>query len=352
MTKLKPNTKEQLVYFLLNHISLGTYDKKFLNNIQVSNLIYNKPLTTNQADLLDKITLRYSKQLGKMEISAIELISLPWTNKPIQSLPEYTEAFLTLVDSELILRSPYKKEFLQELNPSGLNGIWNREKKQWTFSYSSHVLKSLRVITETHFGKINYCDTLQSIINKIDEYKDYKYWNPTLVYVNGNQIVYGTNEHVHDAIKNIEFDFSLKTLSRLTQHGIKIDQSIIDEYLKNHDHKTIEFAIEDAVAIEINDMSVVELVKKLEVDHIIFGSAMQRVQTYFNELRLALGNKLKFYYLHDFILEKMPKDSYGIFFSGRFMPSGAQYPHPEHQVINGIYSKTLHVVNSQPIELK
>jgi hypothetical protein len=44
MQVLKPTTKEQLIHYLVNHISLGTYDKKFLSNVYE----INKPLTTNQ----------------------------------------------------------------------------------------------------------------------------------------------------------------------------------------------------------------------------------------------------------------------------------------------------------------
>ncbi len=55
MTKVKPKTKEQVIYFLISNISLGTYDKRFLSNLESMNVVAKKPLTTNQATLFEKI---------------------------------------------------------------------------------------------------------------------------------------------------------------------------------------------------------------------------------------------------------------------------------------------------------
>ena len=74
MTKVKPTTKEQLVDFMLKYLSLGTYDKKFLNNLVQLNFIQKIQVTTNQADLLDKITLRYHRQLLKKELIPQEIL--------------------------------------------------------------------------------------------------------------------------------------------------------------------------------------------------------------------------------------------------------------------------------------
>jgi hypothetical protein len=341
MIKAKPNTKEQLIYFLLNNLSLGSYDKKFLNNIQISNLIINKPLTTNQSDLLNKIVLRYAKQLAKLELSAYELIELPWTNQPIQSLPEYTEAFLTLGEDKLILRSPYKKEFIADLDSTELFGKWNREQRQWTFPLSGYTLKFLIHVTETHYGKVNYCDSLKSFINEINQFKDYKYWDPTLVCVNNSQLIYGINEPLYEATKHIELDFSLKTLSRLVQYGIKIDDSIITEYLNRYDADFVNFAIEDKLSVELGEESIINAINLLEVDYVVFGSGPAKVLQYFERLQTLLGDNVKVID-PELFYTKNTQDKFGIYFSS------GMYTRDSHKVM---YGKTLHVVNSKPIEL-
>ena len=85
MTKVKPTTKEQLVYYLCHNISLGTYDQRFLDNILRLNITANKPLTTNQSSLFDKIVERYSRQLAKQEIASADMKLLPWILQPIDS---------------------------------------------------------------------------------------------------------------------------------------------------------------------------------------------------------------------------------------------------------------------------
>ena len=60
MSKVKPTTKEQLIHYLLHNVSLGTYDNRFLTNIETNFIGAGKPVTSNQSDLLTKITFRYS----------------------------------------------------------------------------------------------------------------------------------------------------------------------------------------------------------------------------------------------------------------------------------------------------
>lgn len=126
MSVIKPSTKEQLIYYLLNHISLGTYDRKFLSNLQTMYMVSQKPVTTNQSRLLSRIILQYKRQLLKHEITVDQANALPWTREPIPSLPEFTETHLILVDDELILRSPYKNIFVKDFKKLDIYGKWNK----------------------------------------------------------------------------------------------------------------------------------------------------------------------------------------------------------------------------------
>lgn len=343
MLKVTPNTKEQLIYFLLNNISLGTYDKKFLNNLQALNLLYKKPLTTNQATLLDKVVMRYGRQLSKLELNPVTLVQLPWDRTPIQSIPEFTEAHLKIEDTTFILRSPYKKEFLNEFGKVELQGVWDKEEKFWSIPASSFSLKILSTLVEKHYGKINYCDNITRMLDEVSKFSQYKYWNPTYVF-NGSFIIKGITEPLNEATKHIDFEPTLKTLARVARYGIAIDDSVIDEYLSLYDSDYVEFAKEKTYTVELDDMSIVDKLLTVEPDLIVISSFGNHMKSYFSQIKEALNDKTEFLFL----------DS-----GGECMP-----PAYENKLVIKITSgmwikdarpmtvaKTIHVVNSKPIEL-
>jgi len=271
MLKVKPKTKEQTIFFLVSNISLGTYDKKFLTNLETMNVTLGKPLTTNQADLLDKIILRYSRQLRKLEIDSDELISLPWTTQPILSSPQFTEVHLFLVDDEIILRSPYKKDFVKEFRTLDISTTWVHGDKFWRMPANTFTFREVKKCVEKHYTKVNYCDALQEFLSQLDIYNDTHCWNPTLYCINGNQIIGGITETLFEAIKDIPNDWTLSSLFRLTRYGIQIDDSVIDMYLEKYDKAEVDFALEDNPRIEKDDNSIVSKLVSIKPDLVVFS---------------------------------------------------------------------------------
>lgn len=345
MLKIKPSNKEQLIYFLINRISLGTYDKKFLNNIQTQNLLIQKPLTSNQANLLDRIVARYSKQLGKLELSVQELIDLPWERKPIPSLPEYTEAYLSYNDGVIIFRSPYKKDFISEFNKESVNAKWNNTEKCWTMPASTFTFKVISQLVLKHYGKVNYCSELKNLITEVELYKDYKYWNPTLVYTNDTFLIKGITEPLLNAIQDIPFDGSLKSLTLLSYYGVSIDESAIAKYSNYYDNESIDFAITSKMNLELGDETVVNKLIKIGADLIIFSSMAHSSEMYFNRLKELLLNKIKFIDMaHEINASDYIKNSkYSVLINSHLWINDNQ-PMP--------VAKVLYTVNSQPIILK
>lgn len=272
MKKVKPKTKEQTVYFLVSNISLGTYDKKFLTNLESLHITLGKPLTTNQAALLDKIILRYRRQLRKLEIDADELIALEWNTKPIPSSPQFTEVHILLVDDELILRSPYKKDFVTEFRSLELSSSWVSEDKFWRMPANSYTLSKVKSCVEKHYTKINYCENLQELLDTIKQYEGPLEWNPTLVYTNGNYIVFATTEVLDEVTKTISFDNSLKSLSRVTALGIKIHESVYNKYLEIYDKADLDFFIEKISEVEHTDSSLCDKITRLEPDIVLMST--------------------------------------------------------------------------------
>lgn len=228
MSKVKPTTKEQLVYYLSNNISLGTYDKKFINNLITMYVTPNKPVTTNQNDLLEKIVVRYSRQLAKQEISAEEMNKLSWTVAPIQSTPQYTEAHLTIKDDTIELRSPFKSDFVKQFREIPY-AKWNREDKAWYVPYCEEILFIVTKMVNQHYNTVNYDDNIKRILNTVETYVDIKYWHPTLIKTNNRFYIAASNQSLNNAIQEIELNDDYHTIARLTRYGIKIDDSIISQ---------------------------------------------------------------------------------------------------------------------------
>ncbi len=347
MTKVKPKTKEQVIYFLISNISLGTYDKRFLSNLESMNVVAKKPLTTNQATLFEKIILRYARQLQKLEISSESLINLPWTLEPIPSLPQFTEAHLILDNSTLVLSSPYKKDFINDLRKSDVNGKWNREERLWTIPASPFSLKLLKKDLEKHYGKVNYCDEIKKLLSDVEVYKNYKYWDPTFTYINGNFYLIATSENLISQTSNIPFETELHTIAHLIRYGITIDDSVIEKFKEKFTEEEIQFALSAENSIEYNDTSIVEKLVKLKTDCVFIKSFTTFSKDYTSSIRESLRThniKYKEFSFSEDLNPSLRKCKYPvIIFVGGSM-RGSSLPSTVAKIIN--------CVNSNPVNIK
>lgn len=226
MTKVKPTTKEQLVYYLLQNISLGTYDRRFLVNLQNIHVTKMDSVTSNQSNLLDKITLRYAKQLRRQEIDANDMVKLPWGIEPIDSIPEFTDAFCTIKDNIIEVRSPYKKEFITDIKKTELNLNWEKTTKIWSAPLCEYTLKHFIDCLDKHYQIVHYCPACVDIINKLADYESATCWNPTYKNINGNYMIAGINKSVNEALDDIPMNLDASTLARLAAAGVSIDPDV------------------------------------------------------------------------------------------------------------------------------
>jgi hypothetical protein len=264
MSKIAPTTKEQVIHYLVHNISLGTYDKKFLNNIYETN----KPLTTNQNELLDKIILRYSRQLAKNKLVAFDLTSLPWTRPLIISSPEFTEAMVYTEEDKLCIRTPYKKNYIQILKDSKYPIIWDRDTRIWITDYCTETLKYVIEHTENNFAIVNYSKDIKNVIEELYEFEKYKYWNPTLVYLNDRYYLVAANEYVYDAVGSLLENVNLYVITKLARHGITIDNSILHNM--NIDEDMLTFAKETQPTLEAdNTLKLVAYLKSIECEVVL-----------------------------------------------------------------------------------
>lgn len=275
MTKVKPTTKEQLVYYLIQNVSLGTYDRRFLTNLQSIQVRDKQPATSNQSALLDKITLRYSKQLRRQEIDADDMVKLPWNIEPIDSIPEYTDAFCEIKDGIIEVRSPYKKEFITEIKKTELNLKWEKETKIWSAPLCEYTLKHFIDCLDKHYQIVHYCPACIDIINTLADYESATCWNPTYKNVNGNYMIAAINKSVNEVLGDVPMNLDASTLARLTAAGVAIDDEIkteacIEMWETEYAVKLVDFATKNSFIESIDALEhLATMVKDIGADFVI-----------------------------------------------------------------------------------
>lgn len=275
MSNVKPTTKEQLIYYLLQNISLGTYDNKFLVNLRDNNIAGKKPVTSNQADLLNKVTLRYARQLRKHEIDATEMTNLSWDMDIIESIPEYTDAFCSIKDDVVEVRSPYKKEFIVEYKKSLIPVTWNRELRTWTAPFCEYSLKHAIDCLDKHYQVVRYCPETANIINTLADLESATHWNPTYKKVNDQYIVAGINQFIYEKIKHLTLDSDPSIIARMVSLGVEVDQEILAESVEemwstDYAMKLVKFAASSSSTVDKNDVvSLVSYLTDIKCDYVV-----------------------------------------------------------------------------------
>lgn len=301
--KATPTTKEQLVYYMLQHISLGTYDNRFLTNLQEKTIVGKQPATSNQSDLLDKITLRYARQFRKKEIDVNDMVKLPWGIEPIESIPEYTDAFCTIKDGIIEVRSPYNKEFITEVKDTPLHLTWEKETKIWSAPVCEESLKHFINCLDKHYAIIHYCQETAKFISQMADYESLKCWDPTYIKTGDRYIIAGINESVAEATKNLELDLDPSTLARLVSYGVAIDDSVVTDAIDelwgtDYAIKLLDFITTINPIVDSNNLStVVQYLMDIKCDHIVLLETFSNSKHSTPLKELLDQKKLKYTYM-------------------------------------------------------
>ena len=228
--------------FMLAEIRLSHYDEQFINNL----ILYsarNNAITSNQDALFKRVSKKYDRQFRQHKLDVNELMKLPWVGKVIPSLPEYTTASVMIQDNKIIFRAPYKKEFVSAIRKNLVHGLeWVKEARQYETSYSLYSLQRILSLSADHYAEMNYCPVTMQIVERLSEFEDAKYWNPTLVLRNGQFYILACTERLYEAIKDIPLECSLKTIAKLAQYGIVIDTEIKEHFYKTEPLLKVDFA--------------------------------------------------------------------------------------------------------------
>jgi len=346
---MKPSTKEQLIFYMSNKLSLGTYDKKFINNI-----LGKQHITTNQATLLDKIIIRYHKQFLKNELNSEELVKLPWTKDPIQSLPEYTESYISIQEDTIILKTPYNASYVKEIKKLPYTLTWNKTDtdKYWSVVFCTETLKQVIDITEKHYSKINYCEKTKEIINYLSYFEDCKYWNPTLVYRNDRYMLFAANEPLYNRLIDELNNIDILAISRLVMFGVSMDESVklhLIDLLK--DEEKVNFILSANVDIDIHELPLLfENLSVIQSDFVILGPTITRKLNVKEKIKNKLVEKnISFAWLESKTIAESHKINISDYKSVVFLDFGiSTFVNSPIQVP---WSKHIRLVNNTPIQL-
>ncbi len=327
--------KEQLLYFFLqSKISLSQYDYKFMANLQTM-IQNNARVTSNQADLFDKLISKYKKQLAKNGFDKEELKLLPWKTMIVESTTEYTGASVQLVDNDIIIRVPFNKSFISQFRQiENNNYAWDGTDKRYRAKFNTLSLRIAHDALPKYFQHVKYCDTITKILDEVKQY-DNLTWNPTVVRFNDRLLLAACNEVLGSLITDEDLTITPKNLFKLTRLGIKIDPEVY------HSDEKLKFAANDFYETDIDDYeTTISWMRNIGCDNVLLGRGIRSVSW-----KEELTNTI----------EKYGMKVFGPMTYGSTIDSGVtmliQHVSTNDRMVPAPISKTIVIKDSRPIEV-
>jgi len=332
------NNKEQLIYYMATNLRLSRYDIRFLQNLEKISLV-KKRITSNQVELVDKLIEKYERQFVKNQMFIKDLAKLPWKTLVVETTDEYTSAHISILNDNLILKTPYNKAFITAFRSlSESSFVWDNTNKYYIADLSTFSLKLAINMVTKFFSEVRYSDNVKKLLDQLSYYKDIKYWTPTMVCANGNYMIACTNNALDESIKHITLNTELTTLAELVTYGIQIDESI----LRTDEER---FAGSYNPKIELNNIcDIVPWLQNINCDYVsVSGIGLSTNLKFKNDLKQALEkagiqyNDAGRFAIHS----NLSKFRFPVIV--KFKLISEEYTHA---------AKIINVVNSQPINLE
>lgn len=263
------NAEEVLEFYIYN-VRMGTYDKKFMHNLQTSKVLMRQPITTNQVSLFKKVVKKYHKQLSYNNFDVNEIAELPWTLKVVESTSEFTQAHLSIVDDKLIVYTPYKAEFVKDFRSANLM-VWDRNERKYICNYGLRTLKLAFDIICRHYSEINVCPNIQSILDELKLYENASYWIPTLVKSKtGRFYVAASNQALDNAMDTLDLKFECYNLSKMSELGIEITKEHVSDFEDAVNKKFLTCSMSHEINWDDTDFeNLGKFLREINIDRII-----------------------------------------------------------------------------------
>jgi hypothetical protein len=281
------SNKDQLCQYLISgYVHLSKKDYSFFHNIIVQTKD-NKPITSNQNNLFNKLLHKYKRQLTRLDHNIDNLVELEWRLGVIESRKEFLQAKISILENNLILKSPFNNQFIQNFRKIDLNPFnWNPKEKYYVAKCSTYALKIAHTYTNKFYKDVVYCERVQFLLNQLGIYNDQKCWTPTLVKTNDNYFIYGMNSSLYNHIKNIELNDDPITLFLLSQYGVSIHETVTKQ------KKLLDFAGSYNVTFDLNELDdIINMLTLLKVTHVFTARVVVYNKTISNEIKLKCLEK-------------------------------------------------------------
>jgi hypothetical protein len=336
MIELK--TAEQVIQFMNNgEISLSRYDEKFISSLSTI-----KRVTTNQVELFYKLIYKYARQLSKHELNAETLINLPWTMPVVESLPEYTNGHIEIIDNLLTFKCPFNRTFVTEFRKQENNTFtWHAENRRYESLFSPYALQLLLNTASKIYKDVRLCPVTHKLIDDLHPYATCTNWDPTLKLINGNLMIASTNPIIDELTKDIPLELTMESLNKFAEFGIESSKEVYG------DDKRLEFAGSIVFTQEANAIiNIIPWLQELECD-MVYISGGAGLTPYRSALMRGLKEaNMPHYELSGFNKKMTPATSYKFPVLIKLRPS-FDNGHEPHKV-----SKIINVRNSEPIHIK
>jgi hypothetical protein len=327
--------KDQLTNYLVQgHLHLSKKDYGFFNNIKTI-VNDNKPITTNQDKLFNKLLVKYQRQLNKLDFNCNDLAALPWQVELIESKQDYLNAHVVVDNDVINIRAPFNSKFIQLFRNIPLNEfIWDKVKRIYSAPLTTYQLRIAIDTVSKCYETVVYCDNVKNILKQVEEYINIKYWQPTLVKINNNLYILATNHSLNEAIKDIELKEDTKTFYLLSQYGITVHDDLLTDDCKKFSAKYIT----QIDAENLQNFS--DYLQQLNVKTVFTSRDIIYNKELSNDLKLSL--------LEKGIACRLAKEADNIA-DGVLLKTIVGYSMPFD---DKKYNKIVHFTNSRPIHIK
>lgn len=278
-------TKNDLVAFLTKgFIHVSRQDYSFFTNL--FKLAEEGKVTTGQNSLLNKLILKYQKQLSKQGYDKDWLQNLSWEKELIQTIDYFKQAHLNLINDKLILKTPFSKSFINGLRSKQDHNTfeWDKKNKQYVSPATSLALKTILPLLYKNFEQVILDETLQDIIKDIQQYENL-IWNPTLVRIHNNFYILASNEQINKELSNYTISNSPECVYKLSQLGVKIHDSVGDS-------EELNFASSYSYEIDISKIDdLIYYIKSINVKTVCVDNQFKYTRGLYTEVCDKLQNE-------------------------------------------------------------
>lgn len=278
-------TKNDLVaFFTKGFIHVSRQDYSFFINL--FKLAEEGKVTTGQDSLLNKLILKYQKQLSKQGYDKDWLQNLSWEKELVQTLDYFKQAHLNLVNDNLILKTPFSKSFINELRSKQEYNTfeWDRKNKQYASPSTTLALKTILPLLHKNFEQVILDEVLQKTVKDIQEYENL-IWNPTLVRIHNHYYIVACNEQISQQVTDNILSNSAECVYYLSRLGVKIHNSIGES-------EELNFASSYSYEIDISKIDdLIYYIKSINVKTVCVDNQFKYTRGLYTEICDKLQNE-------------------------------------------------------------